>query len=91
MHSLGSFRDTPDSKLLQWRSQDFEVGGTIWRARSASLYGGLGVEPQWVQGQSLYFLLEFTPLNMGQNEVGWARAPCAPRGYATELLTEFNL
>lgn len=29
----------------QWRSQDFEGGRAIWRARNASLYGGLGVEP----------------------------------------------
>jgi hypothetical protein len=37
---------SPDKKLpLQWRSQDFEVGGATWRARSASLYGGLGAEP----------------------------------------------
>jgi hypothetical protein len=30
--------------LLQWRRQDLEVGGggQTWRARSASLYGGLG-------------------------------------------------
>jgi hypothetical protein len=30
----------------QWRSQAFEVGGATWRARSVSLYGGLGLSPQ---------------------------------------------
>jgi hypothetical protein len=44
MDSLGSFQDTPDSKLLQWRSQDFEVGGTMEREARAYM-GGLWVEP----------------------------------------------
>ena len=38
--------DTVQNLLLQWRIQDLPKGGTRARARSASLNGGLGAEPQ---------------------------------------------
>jgi hypothetical protein len=36
----------------QLRSQDTEVGGATWRARSASLYGSFGASPSGIQGHS---------------------------------------
>jgi hypothetical protein len=64
MHSLGSFRDTPDSKLLQWRSQDFEVGGTMASAKREPIWGPLhwGRATPVGSGAKPIFFLEFTPL-----------------------------
>jgi hypothetical protein len=46
----------------QWRSQDFEVGGTMASAKREPIWGSGGRAHSGVQELSLYFSLEFTPL-----------------------------
>jgi hypothetical protein len=47
-------------------------------AKREPIWGSGGIAPSGVQGQSLYFLLEFTPLTMGSERSRVGTCPPVP-------------